>query len=199
MTQSSNGFLCGQDFVTYGAMLAFGLACSFAGSSNSSVNDFGVTGSGQNFVVLFYLADTTLAVCSIAGFGAGGLLTFEFGPVVTQSGNFSLSNQNFSAYGAVLAFGQAGFGAGSSNSSINNFGVTQSRDSFLTFVVLATRALLVSSVTVFGAGSSKSICVNQIVTQSFYNERPLNSLIFAAVITYDKSTSSTGFGAGSRD
>ena len=113
---------------------------------------------------------------------------------MTQSGNFFLSDKDFTADRAVLAFGQAGIYAISSNSCVDYFSVTQSSNYFLgNKDFTADRAVLAFGQAGFGAVGSNGSVNNLSMTQSgnffLFN---INFAANGALLAFRQ----TGFGTG---
>ena len=90
----------------------------------------------------------SLTVCGTSG---SNCLVFNISHVMTQSINSFLSNQDCVTYEAMLAFGQAGFGTGRSNSLVDNLGVAQSGN-LVGLVGIAACGAGVGGVAFFSAG-----------------------------------------------
>ena len=72
MTESIHGGLLNEDFMAYRAMLALSQACHGAGGSNGNIDDFGVTESGNGFVLDGFIASRADLMLA-AVFGAGSI------------------------------------------------------------------------------------------------------------------------------
>ena len=128
MTESGGFFLCGQHFAADRAVTALGKSGFGAGGTFRRVGDRGMTAS-RNGSYLFIAADGT-SLCLNTAFCAGRLSGDNvFAVGVTESGDFFLCGQNFTANRAVTALGESGFGTSSVNCGVNDRRVTESRDS----------------------------------------------------------------------
>ena len=85
-----NHFLCNDDRMTDGAVLAIGLAGRGAGSFNGFVNNLGVTRSRNNLGLCFFADRAGVGLYSVrytAGFGSNHTLI----PLMVTHGNFPLT------------------------------------------------------------------------------------------------------------
>ena len=73
------------------------------------------------FVLEVLTADRAVVVLFFAGFGTGGSLAGYQGKVVADSRDLGLRYQHIHTDGAVLAFGETGFRAGSFLAAVNSF------------------------------------------------------------------------------
>ena len=169
-------FLCLDDQSAIGALntigqTGFGAGCSVAGNGLFSVRNgfyfvidvivaatagvggvtlFGAGRSGyNNRGVIIVTEGGSNLYATYATYGSFG--TGCFVSLVTESGNFFLSLENFTANRAVGAFGQTGCGAGRSNCFLSYNGVSQLRNRF-GYNGTATNGAFVVSLTVFFKG-----------------------------------------------
>ena len=78
--------------------------------------------------------------------------------IVTECVNNCLCYENLVAYGAVLAFGKTGFGAGRSLCIVDNLGVSESIN-VISYVLVAAILTGVSGVALVGAGRISNNCL----------------------------------------
>ena len=132
MTLGSNNFLCGQNSVTDGAVLALCQTGLGTGGFHSCVDHFGVTLGSNNFLCgQNGITDgAVLAFCQ-TGLGTGSFHSCVDHLGVTLGSNNFLCGQNGITDGAVLALCQTGLGAGSFHSCVDHFGVTLGSNNFL--------------------------------------------------------------------
>ena len=108
-----NHFLCNDNLVADGAVLAFGLAGLGAGRSLCCVNDFGVSLGGNHFLCKEYLVtDGAVLALSLAGLGAGSLDCRVNDHGVSLGGDGLAVCDLFVTILAVGIAGVAGLGAG---------------------------------------------------------------------------------------
>ena len=155
-------------------MLAFSQAGLGAGRRNSSVNNFGVALSRVLLVNEGLLADVTHAT-DVASLGTSRVLDGDHTAVAGSLNNF-LSNQHFFTDRAVLAFSQAGFGAGRSNSSVNHFGVA-SRLLAIRLAAKVTQSLL-------GASGFAAVAINQTITSRAIIAATVVGTVHGEIILY---------------
>ena len=122
VTQSSDLFLGNDHLAANRAVLTLGQAGFSTSSCFSSVGHFGVTQS-LDFITSVGIVTSGTSIGGIAILGTGGSC-HNRSIAVTQCRNFFLCDQHFTASSTVLAFGQAGIGAGCRFTGNNVFGVT---------------------------------------------------------------------------
>ena len=202
MAQSVNSLLSNQNIAAYGAVLALGQASLGAGRSHGRVGDFNVqaaVAAGGAAAVLpsmlgFFHSNLAAAAPSLAVLVGSPGPDFLAGVVIGILFGGLLSDQNFVTDGAMLALGQAGFGAGGCHCRIDHFGVTLGRDNFLSDQNFVTdRAVLAFGQTGFGAGGFLGLVDHFGVTlgrDNFLSDQ--NFVTDRAVLAFGQ----TGFGAG---
>ena len=120
-----NLFLCNEDFVTDGAVLAFRQAGRSAGRLDCLINHFRVTLRGNSFLRGNHLtADRALLSVRQTSFRTGRCLTGNLLCLMAGCWNFLLRNDDRMTDGAVLAFRLARLRAGRLDCRINHFRVT---------------------------------------------------------------------------
>ena len=107
-----NYFLCNENYVTYGAVLTLSKTGLGTGGCYRLVNYLGVAECGieNNATYGTGLCSSTGCCCACG---------------VTECVNYFLLNENLVTYGAVLALGKTGFGAGRRYCLIYYYGVTE--------------------------------------------------------------------------
>ena len=172
-------------------MLAFGQAGFGAGGFYGLVDDFGVALCCDlaGFKVVTIVTVTALLTLLGAGCGLGFAPCAE---AMTLGGNLLLLHQNGAADRAVLAFGQAGFGAGGFHGLVNDFGVALCCNlaGFEVVAVGAVTALL----SLFGAGCGLGFapCAEAMTLGRNLVLLHQNGFTGGAVLAFRQ----TGFGAG---
>ena len=202
MAQSVNSLLSNQNIAAYGAVLALGQASLGTGRSHGRVGDFNVqaaVAAGGAAAVLpsmlgFFHSNLAAAVPNLAVLVGSPGPDFLAGVVIGILFGGLLSDQNFVTDGAMLALGQAGFGAGGCHCRIDHFGVTLGRDNFLSDQNFVTdRAVLAFGQTGFSAGGFLGLVDHFGVTlgqDNFLSEQ--NIAAYRAVLALGQA----GFGAG---
>jgi len=215
VTQSIHNFLGNQDFITDRAVLAFRQTSLGAGGGNCFINHFGMTQSVHNLLdnqnVSTDCAALTFCQTSLStGSGlCGDNLLFMVNAkifaanitnivsilvLMAQGSHLLLSNQDFIANRAVLAFRQAGGGAGGGNRCIDHFSMAQGVNNSLGNQNLITdRAVLAFRQAGGGTGGSNRCIDHFRVTQSVHNF--LSSQDFAtdrAVLAFRQTSLGTG-------
>ena len=120
---------------------------------------FGFATDGASFGSSAGCICPTVSICLAFGYAADGAgLGSGTGcccPGVSESSDFCLCNRNLAADGALLTFGQTGFGTGCSFAGNGFLGMTESSDLFLRDSnLVADRTLLTVCQTSFGTGCS---------------------------------------------
>ena len=128
MSLLSDGGLCYDNSVTYGALLTvgktgLGTGCCLTGNSNLGVT---LSRNCLGVGIATVSAGEGLNACTLAGRSGGNYAVIV---VVAGSRNNLLSLDNCIANGAVRACGKTGLGAGGSYSLVDNYGVSGSGNS----------------------------------------------------------------------
>ena len=153
MSGCKNYFLCNENLITYGTVLAFCLTIGSTGCGNSNVNHFGMTKCRNNLLRNESLATSTTVLAFCLTIGSTGrsysrvnnffvtkrlsklyvtnstvtslIACRTLGKAMSGCINNSLRNDNLITYGAMLTLGKTGLGTSSSNRCVNHLGMSE--------------------------------------------------------------------------